>query len=60
MIGKIVTIGLLVLNTACAFYKAGKYANGGKDVHEGNSAAAGSIIGAFISALLAAALYLDW
>jgi len=60
MIGKIVTIGFLLIGTASAFYKAGKYANGGKDVTQGKGAAVVYGISAILNALLALALYIDF
>ena len=59
MIGKIASLALLGFSSVYSIYKAGKFANGGKDVSEGPGAAVGSLIGAAITALVAFALYLD-
>lgn len=59
MIGKIVAIGLLAITAVASTYKAGKYANGGKDVSEGPVAAVASGINAIITAGIAVLLYLN-
>jgi len=59
MIGKTAALALLGISSVFSIYKAGKYANGGKDVSEGPSATIGSLVGAAISALVAIALYLN-
>ena len=58
-IAQIVAVGILALSGIVSLYKAGKYANGGKDVHEGNAAAVGSVINFIIMIVLAIALYLN-
>ena len=57
--GTIAAIVLLAISTIASIYKAGKYANGGKDVQEGNDAAAGSAISALIAFIIAVLLYLQ-
>ncbi len=46
------------LNVLIGFYNAGKYHNGGKDVREGNSAAATSAVGALIALVIFVLLFL--
>ena len=58
MWGKIAALVLLGLSVVNGIYKAGKYANGGKDVTEGGGAAVASFIGATISGIVVLALYL--
>jgi len=59
MIGKIIALGVLGFSVVSSIYKAGKYANGGRDVTEGGGAAIAYGIGATITALVFLALYLD-
>jgi len=59
MIAKKIAIGLFALSAIISLYKAGKYANGGKDVIEGDSAAICKGIDFLICSTLAIALYLN-
>lgn len=59
LIGTILAIVLFAIGVVANIYKAGKYANGGREVIEGDGAAASSAISAVISFIIAVLLYLQ-
>ncbi len=60
MIGRIAALAIIGFSVLLSIYKAGKYANGGKDVNEGTIAAVASVGGAIINGLIFLGLYFDW